>query len=153
MKCPMCGFAESSVINSRPAEGGSEIRRRRVCLNDQCKARFTTFERVDMEPLTVIKRSGTRERYDREKLVSGLRRATEKRPIGESPEAIRNLAIAIEREAFDGGDREVRTEKLGVLVLKHLKDADKVAYLRFASVYKQFQDLLDFNAEIEDLRK
>ncbi len=137
------------MINSRPADGGTSIRRRRRC--EKCGLRFTTFERVEMEPLYVVKRNNTRERYDREKLIASMAKATDKRKV--SHETIHAIALEIERGIYDGESREVTTNELGLRVLQHLKELDKVAYVRYASVYRNFQDLMDFNVEINNLLK
>ncbi|MDX2175524.1 MAG: transcriptional regulator NrdR [Candidatus Sumerlaeia bacterium] len=152
MKCPVCGTPDSRVINSRPAAGDTSIRRRRECVNASCLARFTTFETIERAPLWVIKRrTGERERYDANKLRSGVEKALEKRAV--PVEAIDRLVAEVENEALSNADREVSTETLGILVLRRLRALDKVAYLRFLSVYKQFCDLQDFDTEIRELMK
>lgn len=149
MKCPFCSAADTKVINSRPSNGGEEIRRRREC--PVCEGRFTTFETVEKSSETVVKRSGKKVPYQRDRLQKGIEKACRKRPV--SAQQIDNMISYIEKEAFRGTNREVTTEHLGKLVLKRLKDLDHVAYLRFASVYKAFRDIHDFNNEIKSLLK
>lgn len=149
MKCPFCGAPDSRVINSRPSAGGESIRRRRLC--EMCKRRFTTFEVVERAPVSVVKRSGVREPFDADKLRSGIQKACEKRPV--PAQAIDEVVAEIEGEAFANADREIPTEQIGRIILRRLKEIDKVAYLRFASVYKQFCDLTDFDSEIQSLLK
>ena len=149
MKCPACGAAETRVINSRPANDGTAIRRRREC--DKCNDRFTTFETIERSQQTVVKRTGTKVPYQRERLLRGIEKACRKRPV--TPQQIEGLITSLEREVFRGNKREVSTEALGKQVLKRLKELDVVAYLRFASVYKEFRDLQDFNSEIKSLLK
>lgn len=149
MKCPFCNAKDTRVINSRPSSGGDSIRRRREC--EECGNRFTTFEVVERAPFWVIKRNGVRERYDSGKLRSGIEKSCEKRNV--TMEQIDRILAAVEGEAFNTAEREVKSEKLGKLVLRELREVDKVAYLRFASVYKSFCDLQDFNQEIRSLMK
>ncbi len=149
MKCPFCALPDTRVINSRPSAGGESIRRRRLC--EKCNGRFTTFEIVERAPNFVIKRDGVRERFDPEKIRVGIDKACEKRPV--TTQQIDEMAAAVESEAFAGTDREVSTEQLGRLILRKLKETDKVAYLRFLSVYKHFCDLQDFDSEIQSLLK
>lgn len=149
MKCPNCGYLDTRVINSRPANAGESIRRRREC--PQCQTRFTTYEVLEKAELTVIKRDGTTVPYQRERLQRGIDKACKKRPVSE--QQIEALVTGIEKDAFRNPHKEVTTEQLGKLVLKRLKELDQVAYLRFASVYKQFRDLHDFNTEIKSLLK
>lgn len=149
MRCPYCNEFESRVLDSRSSEDGSSIRRRREC--NSCKRRFTTYERLEERPLLVIKKSGDREQFDREKLLSGITRACEKRPV--SMEKIERIVIEIERELRDTYDREVNSIIIGEKVMDKLQDLDEVAYVRFASVYRQFTDLNSFIKTIEQLKK
>lgn len=147
MKCPFCGYPDSKVVDSRNAEGGTAIRRRRSCKG--CGKRFTTFERYERVPLTVIKRNGDREPYKREKLLAGLRKAFEKRPA--TSQEIEDLATAIEAELREEGKMEIPSSAIGRAVLRKLKEIDEVAYLRFASVYKEFKDISEFQSELGQL--
>lgn len=149
MKCPYCGTPNSKVINSRPASAGESIRRRRQCL--VCGGRFTTFESIEKNQQVVIKRDGSRAPYQRDRLMRGIEKACKKRPV--TTQQIDNIVAYIEKEAFKNPSQEVPTEVLGRLVLKKLKDLDPVAYIRFASVYKQFRDVHDFSTEIRSLLK
>lgn len=149
MKCPFCGFEESKVIDSRPADDGERIRRRRECLG--CAKRFTTHEVIETVPIVVVKRDKSREVFNRSKLMSGLLRACEKRPI--SMEQIEGMADSIEAQLQSGYDREVTSQHIGELVMELLKEVDKVAYIRFASVYKNFEDTDTFLEELSRLRK
>ena len=144
MKCPFCGYEESKVIDSRPTDDGEKIRRRRECL--KCAKRFTTYEIIENLPIIVIKKDKTRETFDREKLLNGLMRACEKRPV--SLETLEHVIDEIETIIQNSLDREVQSEKIGELVMEKLKNIDEVAYVRFASVYKQFKDV---NAFMEEL--
>lgn len=149
MRCPFCGFAESKVIDSRGAEEGISIRRRRECL--QCMRRFTTYEVVEATPLMVIKKDGRREMFDKGKLLNGLLRACEKRAIPVS--TVETLVDKVEKELRNSMDREVTSQHIGEKVMSYLKDVDQVAYVRFASVYRQFADLNNFMQELEALMK
>ena len=149
MRCPSCGYLESKVIDSRPSDDGSSIRRRRECL--RCNNRFTTYERLIDNPLLVIKNDGSSEAYDRTKLMRGLLIACAKRPI--SPEQIDSLVDSIENELRAAPKNEVASKELGDMVLVRLAKLDEVAYVRFASVYKDFQNLEGFYATLEELRK
>jgi transcriptional repressor NrdR len=149
MRCPFCSFAESKVIDSRAAEEGSSIRRRRECL--QCVRRFTTYEVVEETPLMVIKKDGRREMFDKPKLLSGLLKACEKRAIPVS--VIETLADKVEKEIRNSMEREVSSRHIGETVMRFLKDIDQVAYVRFASVYRQFADINNFMQELETLMK
>lgn len=149
MRCPSCGYLESKVIDSRPSDDGSSIRRRRECL--KCNNRFTTYERLIDNPLLVIKNDGSSEAYDRTKLMRGLLIACAKRPI--SPEQIDSLVDSIENELRAAPKNEVASKELGDMVLVRLAKLDEVAYVRFASVYKDFQNLEGFYATLEELRK
>jgi transcriptional repressor NrdR len=148
MRCPWCGHAETKVIDSRPAEDGGSIRRRREC--ESCGKRFTTFERAQALGLRVIKRDGTKEPYDRTKMIGGLRKAFVNRPV--TDEDISELATRVENELRPKGP-EVTTQEIGLEVLAQLRAADDVAYLRFASVYKDFQQVTDFEKELGILLK
>ncbi len=146
MKCPFCGFPDSKVIDSRPVTEGSSIRRRRECLS--CQKRFTTFETLETMQITVIKKDGSREPFDKSKLLSGLYRAAQKRPI--DPAAI---ADEIESELLNELVSEVTTAQIGELAMEKLKAVDDVAYVRFASVYREFNDVDTFLAELKSLRR
>ncbi|MHB8781420.1 MAG: transcriptional regulator NrdR, partial [Candidatus Geothermincolia bacterium] len=141
---PFCGNEDTKVIDSRPAEEGSVIRRRREC--KVCRSRFTTFERFEVVGLTVVKSNQDKEPYDREKMLSGLRKAFEKRPF--TKQRIEDLATEIENELRSTGEQELRSAVIGALVLRKLKELDEIAYLRFASVYKNFQDVTEFQEEL-----
>jgi len=147
MKCPFCGYEESKVIDSRPTDEGEKIRRRRECL--KCNKRFTTYEMIESLPIIVIKKDKTRETFDRDKLLNGLMRACEKRPV--SIETLEKLIDDIQVVIQNSLDREVRSEKIGELVMEKLKDIDEVAYVRFASVYRQFKDINTFMDELSKL--
>lgn len=147
MKCPFCSFEESKVIDSRPTDEGERIRRRRECL--KCARRFTTYEIIENLPIVVIKKDKSRETFDREKLLNGLLRACEKRPV--SLAELDNLIDEIESEIQNTLDREVTSERIGELVMLKLKSLDEVAYVRFASVYRQFKDINTFMDELSKL--
>ncbi len=147
MKCPFCAYEESKVIDSRSADDGERIRRRRECL--KCGKRFTTHEIVETVPIMVVKRDKTREPFNREKLYSGLLRACEKRPV--SIEVVEAVVSDIESSIQNSLDREVTSEKIGELAMEHLKAIDEVAYVRFASVYRQFKDINTFMQELTNL--
>ena len=147
MKCPFCGYEESKVIDSRPTDEGQRIRRRRECL--QCQRRFTTYEVVESLPIIVIKKDKSRETFNREKLMTGLLRACEKRPV--SIDTLDNMIDEIEVVIQNSRDREVSSEKIGELVMDKLKKIDEVAYVRFASVYRQFKDINTFMSELNKL--
>ena len=147
MKCPFCGHLESRVIDSRPAEEGSTIRRRRECM--ACQKRFTTYEIVERLPLVVIKKDGSRQTFDKVKLLNGMLRACEKRPVPML--SLQNTAAEIEQELQNRLDREVDSTVIGELVMSKLKDLDEVAYVRFASVYRQFKDINTFMDELNKL--
>ncbi len=149
MKCPFCNHLDTRVINSRTVNNGEQTRRRRRC--PVCDGRFTTFEVVERAEQVVVKRDGKRESYMRDRLLLGLQKACKKRPVTEAQ--IESIINYVEKESFRTPTQEVTSEQIGKLVLKRLKDIDKVAYLRFASVYKQFTDLHDFNNEIKSLLK
>lgn len=147
MKCPYCGFKESKVVDSRPTEEGNSIRRRRECLS--CSKRFTTYETVESLPMVVVKRDGSRQTFDRRKLVNGMLRACEKRPV--SVAQLEKLGEEIEQELQNSLEREISTEHVGELVMDKLKGVDEVAYVRFASVYRQFKDINTFMRELNKL--
>ena len=147
MRCPYCGESESKVIDSRPTEDGEKIRRRRECLG--CKKRFTTYEVVETVPLMVIKKDGSRQTFDRQKLLNGMVRSCEKRPV--SYEMLEHAVDDIEQTLLNSYDREVSSMYVGELAMQELKKIDEVAYVRFASVYRQFSDLNTFMDELKDM--
>lgn len=149
MRCPYCQEADSRVIDSRSCEDGLSIRRRRECI--VCKRRFTSYERVEERPLLVIKKGGTREPFDRNKLLNGIGRACEKRPV--SIEAIEKAVAQIELDLRDANEREISSMTIGEMVMDRLRDLDEVAYVRFASVYRQFTDLNSFINTIDQLKQ
>ena len=147
MKCPFCGYTESKVIDSRPAEEGATIRRRRECL--ACQKRFTTYEIIERLPMVVVKRDGSRESFDRVKLINGMVRTCEKRPV--SLAQLEKIADEIEQELQGNLEREISTVTIGEMVMDRLKDVDEVAYVRFASVYRSFKDINTFMEELTKL--
>ena len=147
MKCPYCGKTDTRVIDSRPAEDNSSIRRRRCC--DECGKRFTTYEKVETIPLIVIKKDNTREQYDRSKIESGILRACYKLPI--SAADIQKTIDAIETEIFSQEDKEIPTSMIGEIVMDKLKELHEVAYVRFASIYREFKDVNTFMSEIKKI--
>ena len=147
MKCPYCSNTDTRVIDSRPADDGSSIRRRRCC--DECGKRFTTYEKVETIPLLVIKKDNTREQYDRSKIESGVVRACYKRAI--PTESIQKTIERIETEIFKREEKEISTHVIGEIVMESLKELDEVAYVRFASVYREFKDVNTFMAEIKKI--
>jgi len=147
--CPYCQEAESKVVDSRSSEDGAVIRRRRECV--ACKRRFTTYERLEERPLLVIKKGGNREQFDRNKLLNGITRACEKRPV--SSDTIEKTVNSIEMDLRDYNDREVSSMVIGEMVMDKLRSLDEVAYVRFASVYRQFTDLNGFINTIDQLKK
>ncbi len=147
MKCPFCGYEESKVIDSRPTDEGERIRRRRECL--ECGKRFTTYEMIESLPIVVIKKDGSRETFDRQKLLTGMLRACEKRPV--SIEMLDRAISDIETVIQNSLDREVSSDKIGEFVMEKLKEIDEVAYVRFASVYRQFKDINTFMDELNKL--
>ena len=147
MKCPFCGFLESKVIDSRPAEEGSTIRRRRECL--ACQKRFTTYEIIEHLPLVVVKRDGSRQTFDRVKLINGMVRACEKRPV--TLAQLEKIADEIEQELQSALEREISTVDIGEMVMRRMKGVDEVAYVRFASVYRSFKDINTFMEELTKL--
>ena len=148
MQCPSCQNTDSRVLESRSADSGRSVRRRRECLN--CDFRFTTYERVETTPITVLKKSGAKELFNRSKLINGLSRACEKTLINESK--IEFIVDEIELELHQGVSKEVKTNEIGEMVLTHLKDINEVAYIRFASVYRQFNGINDFLKTLEALK-
>ncbi len=140
MRCPFCGHAESQVKDSRPSEDGAAIRRRRLC--PECGGRFTTFERVQLRELTIMKRSGRRTPFDRDKLARSIAIATRKRPV--DPERLERMISAITRQLESMGETELPSSAIGELVMKHLQQLDDVAYVRYASVYRDFRETQDF---------
>ncbi|MBR2081338.1 MAG: transcriptional regulator NrdR [Oscillospiraceae bacterium] len=149
MKCPFCGFEESKVVDSRHSEDGSSIRRRRECLS--CQKRFTTYETVESLPAVVVKRDNSRQPFDRNKILNGMLRACEKRPV--SMASLEKAADEIEQAVQNSLDREVSAEAIGEMVMDKLRELDEVAYVRFASVYRQFRDINTFMAELTKLLK
>lgn len=147
MKCPYCGYPESKVVDSRPTDEGISVRRRRECL--ECGKRFTTYETVESLPLVVIKKDGSRQTFDRNKVLGGLVKACEKRAV---PLAVlEGVAADIEQRILNSLSREVRSEYIGELVMEQLKEVDEVAYVRFASVYREFRDVNSFMEELHKL--
>lgn len=149
MKCPYCGYLESKVIDSRPTDEGVSIRRRREC--ESCGKRFTTYEKIEQLPLMVVKKDKTRELFDREKLLSGVMKSCEKRPV--SMDTLERMADDIEATIYNNMDREITSEQLGKMVMDHLKEIDQVSYVRFASVYREFKDIDTFLNELNKLLK
>jgi transcriptional repressor NrdR len=149
VRCPACSSDDDRVIDSRTSDDGATIRRRRECL--ECRRRFTTYERIEEVPLNVAKRSGEREPFDRTKIVVGLRAAAKSRPL--SDDQLESIAADVDDQLRLAGEAEVSSERVGMLVLDHLRDLDQVAYMRFASVYKGFDDASDFEREITLLTK
>ncbi len=147
MKCPYCGCDDTRVIDSRPAEDNSSIRRRRVC--DECNKRFTTYEKVETIPLIVIKKDNNREQFDRSKIEAGVLLACHKRPI--SAKQINQLVDDVETDVFSLDAKEIPSSKIGEIVMKHIKGMDQVAYVRFASVYREFKDVNTFMEELKSL--
>ena len=147
MKCPFCGYNDSKVIDSRPADDGTTIRRRRECLD--CQKRFTTYEIIERMPLVVIKRDGSRQSFDRQKLLNSMLRACDKRSV--SLVTLERAVNEIEQRLLNSMEREIPTQRVGELVMDALRDIDQVAYVRFASVYRQFQDIDTFMAELNKL--
>ena len=147
MRCPYCSYSESKVIDSRPAEEGTTIRRRRECLS--CGKRFTTYEIMERLPLLVIKRDGSRQSFDRVKVINGMVKACEKRPV--PVDQIERVADEIEQELQSSLEREVSSAQIGEMIMDRLRDMDQVAYVRFASVYRQFKDINTFLEELNKL--
>ena len=149
MKCPFCSHENTRVIDSRPADENNSIRRRRVC--DECGKRFTTYEKVETIPLIVIKKDNNRETYDRSKIEAGVLRACHKRPI--SADQINELVDAVETAVFNREEKEISSGMIGEMVMNKLKDLDTVAYVRFASVYREFKDINTFMDELKSMLK
>lgn len=147
MRCPYCAYPESKVIDSRPTDESSSIRRRRECLS--CGKRFTTYEIVERVPMVVVKKDGSRQTFDRGKILGGLIKACEKRPV--PTDTLERAASRIEQKLVNSMDREIPSVRIGELVMEELKDIDQVAYVRFASVYRQFKDLDSFMDELNRL--
>ena len=147
MKCPFCSHENTRVIDSRPAEDNNSIRRRRVC--DECGKRFTTYEKIETIPLIIIKKDNNREAYDRAKIEAGVLRACHKRPV--SAQQITTLVDEVENEIFNREEREIPSGTIGELVMNKLKDLDAVAYVRFASVYREFKDVNTFMDELKSV--
>ena len=147
MKCPFCSHENTRVIDSRPAEENNSIRRRRVC--DICGKRFTTYEKIETIPLIIIKKDDNRETYERSKIEGGVLRACHKRPV--SAQEITNLVDEVENEIFNMEEKEIPSQMIGELVMKKLRDLDEVAYVRFASVYREFRDVNSFMEELSSL--
>jgi transcriptional repressor NrdR len=147
MKCPYCGFSQDRVVDSRESKEADSIRRRRVC--ERCNRRFTTYERIDEIPYMVVKKDGRRERFDRQKVLSGLLRACEKRPVASSN--LEAIVDAAETFLMDAPERERTASEIGELIMNRLKGLDTVAYIRFASVYRDFKDVREFKEELEGL--
>lgn len=149
MQCPYCGNVKDKVVNSRLCQNGESVRRRRECLS--CRRRFTTFEVIEKIPLMVIKRDGKREAFDPQKILNGILKACEKRPV--ALQDIEKIVDFVEKTLYNEMDKEVSSLKIGEMVLKRLKDLDEVAYVRFASVYRQFRDVSEFSDELKALLK
>jgi transcriptional repressor NrdR len=149
MKCPFCNFLEDKVVDSRESKDGGSIRRRRECLS--CNRRFTSYEKIDEIPYMVVKKDGRREPFDRSKILSGLFRACEKRPI--STAQLEKIIDEVEKQVQDTAERELPTTDIGKIIMQKLKELDKVAYVRFASVYLEFEDVSEFMSELKFLVK
>lgn len=149
MKCPFCGHLEDRVVDSRESREGDVIRRRRQCV--RCERRFTSYEKIEAIPFQIVKRDERREPYDRDKLLRGLSVACRKRPI--SADAIEGIADDIEATMQESGDREISSGELGNMVMRHLRALDQVAYVRFASVYRRFEDVEEFVKELDQLKE
>jgi transcriptional repressor NrdR len=147
MKCPFCGFENDKVVDSRESKEGESIRRRRECL--KCEKRFTTYERIDEIPYMVVKKDGRREKFERQKILAGVLRACEKRPI--SMGKMEQIVNEVEQFVVDSPERERTTSEIGERIMERLKQIDKVAYIRFASVYRDFKDVDEFRSELEQL--
>ncbi len=149
MKCPFCDHEESKVIDSRESKKGLSIRRRRECLS--CQRRFTTYEKIEEIPYMVVKKDGTRQPFDSQKLLRGLLKACEKRPIPVAK--VEEIVEEIESRLHERAEKEIKSSEIGKYVMDRLKELDKVAYVRFASVYREFRDVMEFKQELEDLLK
>lgn len=149
MKCPFCGYGDSKVLDTRPTDEGNTIRRRRECLN--CQKRFTTYEKIEQSPIMVIKKDGNRQAFDREKIIRGMIKSCEKRPV--SAADIEEAVINIEKKIENSMKKEISSLEVGEMVMEELKDLDEVSYVRFASVYREFKDLQSFVDELENFVK
>jgi len=149
MRCPYCGSTDDKVVDSRSTRDGSAIRRRRECID--CGRRFTTYEKIEGSVLMVVKRDGSREAFDRNKILTGILKACEKRPV--SGEDIERMVDSVEAELHNKWEKEVKSTEIGEMVMQRLHDTDEVAYVRFASVYRQFKDITDFMQELKGLLK
>ena len=147
MKCPFCGNDNTRVVDSRPVDDNTAIRRRRMC--DTCGKRFTSYEKVELSPLMVVKKDQTREQYNRNKIADGVIRACHKRPV--SAQQIKDLVDSVETEIYNKGEREIPTTEIGEMVMNRIKALDAVAYVRFASVYREFKDVETFMDEIRKM--
>ena len=147
MKCPYCGFAQDRVVDSRESKEADSIRRRREC--ERCQKRFTTYERIDEIPYMVVKKDGRREKFDRQKVLTGLIQSCQKRSV--SAAQFESIVDQVEAYVVDSPEREATTSAIGELIMNRLKDIDTVAYIRFASVYRDFKDVREFKAELEEL--
>jgi transcriptional repressor NrdR len=147
MRCPYCGFAQDRVVDSRESKDADSIRRRREC--ERCNKRFTTYERIDEIPYMVVKKDGSRQKFDRQKVLGGLLHACQKRPV--SGAELERIVDQTEAYVVDSADRERSTSEIGELIMTRLKDIDTVAYIRFASVYRDFKDVREFKVELEEL--
>jgi len=148
VRCPYCGHGEDRVVDSREIGEGGQVRRRRECL--LCQRRYTTYERIEEVPALVVKRDGQREPYDRSKVLAGLVRACQKRPV--TSRQLESMADEVEATLSKKDEREIRSEEIGQILMSHLRDLDQVAYVRFASVYRRFEDIEQFLSELERLR-
>ncbi|HIT88396.1 MAG TPA: transcriptional repressor NrdR [Candidatus Coprocola pullicola] len=147
MKCPFCNYQDTKVIDSRSQEDNSVIRRRRLC--EKCGKRFTTYERIDTIPITVVKRDGSRELFDKTKLLGGIMKSCNKRPV--SRQQMQALVDDIENTMIGAGEKEIQSKKIGEMVMERIKDLDEVSYVRFASVYRQFKDINTFREELDKI--
>lgn len=148
MKCPYCEYEDSKVVDSRPTDDNQSIRRRRECI--ECGKRFTTYERIEKAPIVVVKKDGTRQSYDRSKLLNGMIRACEKRPVSLS--RLEDSVDNIEKKIYNSLEREIKSEDIGEMVMTELKEIDEISYVRFASVYRQFKDINSFMEEIMNIK-
>ncbi|SES64911.1 transcriptional repressor NrdR [Natronincola peptidivorans] len=149
MNCPFCSHYESKVVDSRPTDEGQSIRRRRECIS--CTKRFTTYEKIEEIPLIIIKKSGNREPFNRNKILNGILKSCEKRPV--ALKDIENIVNEIEKQLYNSMEKEIKTELIGELIMDHIKKLDEVAYVRFASVYREFKDINTFMGELRKLLK
>ncbi len=147
MKCPFCGYIESKVVDSRPTDEGQTIRRRRECI--ECAKRFTTYEKIEKVPIMIVKKDGNRQAYDRNKILNGMIRACEKRPVAIS--TIEESVDNIEKQIYNSMEKEITSTEIGEMVMDELKSIDEVSYVRFASVYRQFKDINSFMDELKSI--